>query len=152
MRSTGRRSAPRSRPRSMRSPRRSAPAATPPASRPAATGCSVPPPRRPGSLSGASRFLITTAERPHHRRVEHARNCAAAAPDARPRATALDDKQGPSDARLAWKAALARRDASDGGGPPWLALVRKPDELGVERKDPLPAFGGRLVRLAEPQP
>jgi hypothetical protein len=29
-------------------------------------------------------------------------------------------------------------------------LVREPDELGVERKDALPAFGGRLVELAEP--
>ena len=28
--------------------------------------------------------------------------------------------------------------------------MREPDELGVERKDPLPAFGGRLVELAEP--
>src|SRR5688572_26314988 len=43
-----------------------------------------------------------------------------------------------------------RRDASDGGGSPWLALVGEPDELGVERKDPLPPFGGRLVELAEP--
>ena len=29
-------------------------------------------------------------------------------------------------------------------------LVREPDQLGVERKHPLPAFGGRLVELAEP--
>ena len=32
-----------------------------------------------------------------------------------------------------------RRDASDGAGSPWLALVREPDQLGVERKDPLRA-------------
>src|SRR5215208_3607614 len=43
-----------------------------------------------------------------------------------------------------------RRDASDGAGSPWLVLVREPDQLGVERKDPQPAFGGQLVELAEP--
>jgi hypothetical protein len=29
-------------------------------------------------------------------------------------------------------------------------LVREPDQLGVERKHPLPAFGVRFVELAEP--
>ena len=29
-------------------------------------------------------------------------------------------------------------------------LVREPDQLGVERNHPQPAFGGRLVELAEP--
>src|SRR5918997_6970213 len=43
-----------------------------------------------------------------------------------------------------------RSDASDGAGGPWLVLVREPDQLGVERKDPQPAFGGRLVELAVP--
>src|SRR5688500_6355396 len=43
-----------------------------------------------------------------------------------------------------------RRDASDGAGSPGLARVGEPDGLGVERKDPLPAFGGRLAELAEP--
>ena len=42
------------------------------------------------------------------------------------------------------------RDASDGAGSPWLVLVREPDQLGVERKDPLAAFGWRLVELAVP--
>ena len=45
---------------------------------------------------------------------------------------------------------VSRRDASDDGGSPWLVHVCEPDELGVERKDPLSAFGGRLVELAEP--
>src|SRR5918996_1251033 len=43
-----------------------------------------------------------------------------------------------------------RRDASDGAGPPWLVLVREPDQLGVERTHPQLAFGVRLVELAEP--
>ncbi len=43
-----------------------------------------------------------------------------------------------------------RRDASDGAGSPRLVLVREPDQLGVERAHPQPAFGGRLVELAVP--
>src|SRR5690606_38675833 len=35
-------------------------------------------------------------------------------------------------------------------GTPWLVLMRQPHQLGIERKDPLPAFGGRLIELAEP--
>src|SRR5829696_2393794 len=34
--------------------------------------------------------------------------------------------------------------------PPWLADVREPDQLGVEREYPQLAFGVRLVKLAEP--
>jgi hypothetical protein len=37
-----------------------------------------------------------------------------------------------------------------GAGSPWLVLVREPDQVGVEREHALPAFGGRLVELAEP--
>ena len=46
--------------------------------------------------------------------------------------------------------ALAKKALSLMTRSPRLVLVREPDELGLERKDPLPAFGGRLVELAEP--
>src|SRR5688572_27166192 len=46
--------------------------------------------------------------------------------------------------------ALAKKALSLMTRSPRLVLVREPDQLGVERKDPLPAFGGRLVELAEP--
>src|SRR3954454_12490306 len=48
--------------------------------------------------------------------------------------------------------ALARRDASNGAGSPWLVLVREPDELGVERTHPQLAFGLRLLEPAAPHP
>lgn len=40
-----------------------------------------------------------------------------------------------------------RRDTSNGAGSPWLAHEREPDQLGIERKEPPPAFGGLLVEL-----
>src|SRR5262245_506155 len=47
-------------------------------------------------------------------------------------------------------AGYALRPALRGARPPGLALVREPDELGVERAYPQLAFGVRLVELAEP--
>src|SRR3954449_10400374 len=42
------------------------------------------------------------------------------------------------------------RMRAEAEGSPWLALVREPDQLGVERSHAQLAFGAGLVELAEP--